>query len=181
MIVMKRLFLGIPVSEEIKKKIKSLANLLKKTGADFSFVQEPHFTIKFLGDVDESKIEEIKKKIDEIKQLPFSIHLNRVGVFPNLDRINVIWIGVEMSPLTNLIKETNKRLNYLRKDNHEEIPHLTIARVKSGKNKGKLKAVLEKLKDKDFGEMIIEKIILYESKLKPKGPEYTELFRITFK
>lgn len=178
---MKRLFLGLPVSAEIKKKVGEVAVLLKETGANLNFIQEPHFTIKFLGDVQESKIEEIKEKISDLQQPPFPIHLQSIGVFPKWDHINVIWVGVKESPLTNLMKEINQRLNYLRKDDREEVPHVTIARVKLARNKDRLKAVLEKLKNRDFGEMMVEKIILYESELRLEGPRYRELFRITFK
>ena len=178
---MKRLFLGVPVSEDIKKKVEILVAKLSETGDDFNFIKDFHFTIKFLGDVDESEIEEIKEKIDTLEQSSFSVHLRGVGVFPHPDRIRVIWIGIDNSTLTGLMKEVNNRLQYIRKDDHKEVPHLTVARVKSGKNREELQIMLNKVKNIDFGKMIVDSLVLYESELTPTGPIYRKVFTITFK
>lgn len=170
-----RLFIGVPVSEEVKEKIRPLYEKLKGTGADFNFVsiENLHFTIKFLGDVEENKIEEIKEKFSELKSKSFQISLQKVGVFPSLERINVVWIGVQDSELLNLMKKSNKLFDYVRKNDHEtEVAHLTIARVKSGKNKEQLQRVLKEVEHDAFGKMVVDKIILYESELNPEGPIY---------
>jgi len=177
--MIKRLFIGVPVSEDVKGKVKPLLDKLNETGADLSLVQlnNLHFTIKFLGDVDESKVDEIKGKLFELvsAQKSFPISLEKVGVFPSLDMIKVVWIGVRDSELTLLMKKTNQVLNYIRENEHEEVPHLTIARVRSARNKLQLKEFLLKVKDELFGEMIVDKLVLYESVLTAEGPVYKEL------
>ncbi|MBU0457724.1 MAG: RNA 2',3'-cyclic phosphodiesterase [Nanoarchaeota archaeon] len=178
---MKRLFVAVPVSLSIKEKIKPFYKKLKETGADFNFVslENLHFTLKFLGDVNEGKIESIKDILLKIKQEHFSISLEKIGVFPNLERINVVWIGIKDSKLISLMKQVDELLNYIRKNEHQtEIPHLTIARVKSGKNKELLQNVLAENKDLDFGEMVVDKFILYESELTSEGPVYNVLEEI---
>ncbi|MBU0470550.1 MAG: RNA 2',3'-cyclic phosphodiesterase [Nanoarchaeota archaeon] len=177
---MKRLFVSVPVSEKIKEKIALLIDELKKTGADFNFVslENLHFTVKFLGDVEESKLEEIKNKLraalTDFKK--FKIELKEVGVFPSLERITVIWIGVEGNEFVSLIKKVVLSLDYIRKEEHENIiPHLTIARVKSGRNKDQLQESLKTFKEEVYGTMEIKEIDLCESKLTSKGPVYTVL------
>ena len=47
---MKRLFVAVPVSDDITEKIRPVIEKLKETGADLKFVSHFHFTLKFLGD-----------------------------------------------------------------------------------------------------------------------------------
>lgn len=173
---MKRLFIGIPVSEDIKEKIRPLISKLKETKADLKFVslENLHFTLKFLGDVDESRIEEIKEKLSSIDVEKFKILIKKVGVFPALERIKVIWVGAESQKMVSLMKKVDHQLNSIKKNDYpEEIPHLTIARVKSGRNKEKLQTLLKEVENNEFGEMLIDKFVLYESQLTPKGPVYS--------
>lgn len=171
---MKRLFVAIPVTEEIKESIWPLIQELRISGADLKLVsvENLHFTLKFLGNVDEDKILEIIKKLSAIKQNKFSISLRAVGVFPSPERIKVVWIGIESVELISLVKKINQSLNYVRKEEHEETPHLTIARVKSGRDKAKLQKIVEQYQNTLFGEMKVDKIILYESELGKEGPKY---------
>lgn len=96
---MKRLFVAVPVSEAIVKKVKPLLSGLSETGADLKLVSlsQLHFTLKFLGDVDKKKISDIERKLAEIagKINKFEVSLQGVGVFPSLERINVVWIGAK--------------------------------------------------------------------------------------
>jgi 2'-5' RNA ligase len=174
---MKRLFVAVPVSEEIKKRVKEIVDKLKETGADLKLVSDFHFTLKFLGDVSEEKIDEIKEKLSSIKQDKFSIKLQKVGVFPSMERINVVWIRGD-SKLIPLMREVDEKLNYVRENEFkEDIPHLTIARVKTGRNKDKLQKFIKEMDNLEFGEMIVDEFILYESELTPEGPIYKEIER----
>lgn len=174
---MKRLFIAISPSERIKEKIKLLVAGLQDIGADVNFVspENIHFTLKFLGEVEDDNIEEIKEKLLSIAktQRIFSLKIKKIGVFPSYERINIIWIGAESPELIILMKKVNYTLNHIYTEEREEVPHLTIARVKSEKNKEALKEHLQNVKNREFGEMVITKIILYESELTPKGPIYT--------
>jgi 2'-5' RNA ligase len=82
-------------------------------------------------------------------------------------------VGIKDSELTSLMRKVNQTLNYLRQEEHEETPHLTIARVKSGKDKEKLQKLVENYKNTWFGEMKVDKMVLYESELGKEGPKYT--------
>lgn len=182
---MKRLFVAVPVSEEVKHNVKQVVDDLVKTGADFKLVslEKAHFTLKFLGDVEKEKIPEIKEKLQKIagKSKKLEITVKGVGVFPSLEKINVVWIGLEDSSLLSLTKGVNKELDYINKNEHgEEVPHLTLARVKSGKNKEKVQELVKKYKDKEFSGMVVDKLILYESELTREGPVYTKLAEFKF-
>ncbi len=173
---MKRLFVAVPVSEEVKEKIKPLFPLLKAVGADLTVVapENLHFTLKFLGDVEENRILEIVERLSALRQKKFLLDVVGLGAFPSLERINIVWVGIDNGDpaLQALAQEINRLLNYIRKDGREELPHLTIARVKPGKNKDKLRKFIEKNKKAAWGEMKVGKCVLYESELRPAGPVY---------
>ena len=171
---MKRLFVAAEVSEEVKDRIKPVLDELSQTGADLKLVSlsHLHFTLKFLGEVEEKKIQEIEKKLAGIaeKTKGFEVSVKGVGVFPNLERISVVWVGVENSSLALLMKKVGNELDYLKKNDHEEeIAHLTIARVKSARNKKELQEFVKRFEKKEFGRMRVDKLILYESELRREG------------
>jgi len=64
-------------------------------------------------------------------------------------------------------------LNYIRKEEREEIPHATLARVKSERNKEKMQETVKKFSSENFGEMAVDRIILYESELTSEGAKHT--------
>lgn len=179
--MIRRLFLGIPVSEEIRQKAADVAIALQNTDADIVLVKDFHFTLAFLGNIDDRTLSEIVEKINTIQQNSFQITLHGVGVFPDFQHPRVVWIGVNSSALTELMKKTNLPLKDIVKDSRDEVPHLTIARVKSEKNKEKLQAVLNTFKNKGFGTMLVNSFFLYESTLTPSGPIYNVVHRFTLK
>lgn len=175
---MKRLFLGVPLSESVQGKISPVLEKLAATHANLKLVavKNLHFTIKFMGSVEEENIfgiqEKIQKALSGIKK--FTIALPGIGVFPHQDRINVVWVAASGHEFMDLMKTVHKALSSISPSAHEEaVPHATLARVKSGKNKEKLQQLLEKYKTADFGTMTIDKVILYESELTLAGPVYT--------
>src|SRR3989344_3456426 len=103
--MMKRLFIGIPVSAN--DEISELITRLKSIDAALSLVPADnlHFTLKFLGGVDESKIAELEAKLESIlkTEKKFEISLEGVGVFPDLQYLKVIWIGSKTKPLNLLM------------------------------------------------------------------------------
>lgn len=176
---MKRLFMGIPLGESVKEQINLFSKELADTGGDFRFVspQNLHLTLSFLGDIEERKIPLLVEKLSSLlaKQEKLKIKIFGVGVFPGGKRINVIWLGlrngVQSKELIDFMKKINQTLA-IRNRHEEEIPHLTIARVKSGKNKEKISEIVKKFAAVSFGSFVADKIILYESELTPEGPVY---------
>lgn len=175
-----RLFVGLPVSAEIKEKIQPLLAKLKKTGADLNLVslKNLHFTLKFLGEVQEEKISEIKEKLTFLaqKESKFVIKIKGVSAFSSGSRITAVFIGTESKELLSLMKTIDSTLSYLKNDDRKtDIAHLTLARVKSERNQDKLQKVIFQFKDQDFGKMEVEYFVLYSSELTPQGSIYKEL------
>ena len=173
--------IDIPVSQNVIEFI----NELKKTQINAKVVETEnmHLTLKFLGDTDEGLIDEIEKIIKSsiINIQPFELILKNVGVFPNQNYIKVVWIGVENAELLKKIAETiDSNLNNLgyEKEKRSFSLHLTIARIKSAKNKERLIQLINKYENTEFQKIKVNKIILKKSFLTPKGPIYSNLKEI---
>jgi 2'-5' RNA ligase len=168
-------------------KIIEFENEIKNSGAMVKLVepQNIHITLKFLGDTNENLIEKIEEilraSVENIK--PFEISLRGAGFFPNQNYIKVIWIGIEnteqLGQITYKIDDQISKLGFNR-EKRKFSAHLTVARVKSAKNKDKLIQIIEKYKEIEFGKIIVDSIKLKQSELTPKGPSYTTLKDIKF-
>jgi len=132
----------IAIDIEISPKLIELTNNIKNTGANLKLVESEniHITIKVLADTEEKLIDEIEKIIiKSIKNISsFSIKLQGTGVFPNENYIKVIWVGIKNTEKVVIIsKKIDEELSKLgfKREKRGFSPHLTIARVKSAKNK----------------------------------------------
>jgi len=160
---------------------------IRTTGADVKLVepQNIHITLKFLGDVDETLIDEIERIMkDAVKEIkPFSMKLNGAGVFPNNNYVRVIWIGIkEAQIIETIVKTIDEHLSKLgfKKEKRGFSPHLTIARVKSAKNKQRLLETIEKYTNVEFSIQEVKSIKLMKSDLTSAGPIYATIKDVTF-
>ncbi|MDH7507399.1 MAG: RNA 2',3'-cyclic phosphodiesterase [Candidatus Thermoplasmatota archaeon] len=175
----------IAVDVPLNKKLLDMENEIKNTQADLKLVEPEniHVTLKFLGDTDEEKIDEIQEIIkNSVKDInAFDIKLKGSGVFPNKNYMKVIWVGLENAKkLQEIAKKLDKQLENLgfKAEKRDFAAHLTIARVKSSKNKEKLLQILEKYQDVEFAVINVNSVKLKKSDLTQKGPIYTTLREI---
>ena len=119
-----RLFIAIPISEDIRSKISELQKELKSkvSGEKIRWInpQSIHLTLKFLGEVDKEKVEQILKlmgeSVENISQ--FKVKIANGGVFPNNRRPRVLWIGCDdpygyMSEIKKNLDEKLKVLGFI--------------------------------------------------------------------
>jgi 2'-5' RNA ligase len=172
----------IAVDIDALPKILDFEKDLKDTKANIKLVEPEniHITLKFLGDTNEDLIDEIdsliKKAVQGINS--FNIILEGAGVFPNKNYIKVIWLGIKNGEkLGNISKNIDEELNGMgiKKEKREFSAHLTIARVRSVKNKEKILRIIEKHTNSRFGEINVNSIKLKKSILTQKGPIYIDL------
>ncbi len=183
-----RLFIAVPVSDELKEKILGIQNRIKLTGIDAKLVEAEnlHFTIKFLGETPEEKIQEIKNAIEKAcaNFSPFDIGIAGIGAFPNRNYARVVWVSARegLQDFENLIKAVDENVSKLsfQKENGYA-PHLTIARIRSGRNAPKLQKMLEELEKPAIGKMRVEEVKLMKSTLTKNGPIYEEVCSVKLK
>ncbi len=141
-----------------------------------------HLTLKFLGNVSTSKLEDVKSSLSKLKFPPFSMEIKGAGAFPSLKRMNVIWVGIgEGWSQVELIYEQSEKLlaevGYSR-ETRPFSPHITVARVKSAKKRDEIAALLSHLSDESFGAFSTDHVRLKQSILSSSGPKYSTLLEV---
>jgi 2'-5' RNA ligase len=174
-----RCFIAVEVDSPA---VSSFVDELSKVGAALRVVKPGnlHLTLKFLGEVSEGSIDSILKAMDSSLSGvgPFEASLYGTGAFPGLNHMRVVWVGISKNHerLIEMQSAVDRELVPLGFAPDKKFhPHLTLARVKSQKGKGQLKAFILKNKERPFGKLIIESVLLKKSVLTPEGPIYSRL------
>jgi 2'-5' RNA ligase len=168
-------------NDTVLNRLASVQKLLFQTGADLKLVapQNIHITLRFLGDITPAMAEEIFGEMKKVQFAPFTVRINGVGAFPDLRYPRVVWAGIAegAEQLKNVFSQLEPMLRGLgfAADPKGFSPHLTIARVKSGKNKEQLAEFINKNAKYDFGTINAECLRLKKSDLTPQGPVYSTL------
>jgi len=175
-----RCFISVDIDDaNIKSAIISVQNTLLSTGADLKPVEEAniHITLRFLGEIPESQTAQVMEIIKSVEFKAFKLGFHGVGVFPGLNRPNVVWVGVvgDMPEMLAVYTTMEKGLNKLGYEPERRgfQPHLTICRVRSGRNRVQLAESIRSIQDLDFGEMEVKSIRLKKSVLTRSGPIYS--------
>jgi 2'-5' RNA ligase len=173
---LKRCFIAIEFSDEVVKEIARVQELLVKTKftGKLTELENLHLTLKFLGEIDDEKIEEVKKKLKEIKFLEMKLKLGKIGIFSIRGKPNIVWIKIEGKQIHDLQKKIDEVLSGMFKIEERFMSHLTIARIKYVKDK---KGFLEHIDSIHIMpvEFDVSEFKLKKSELKPIGPVYAEL------
>ena len=148
-------------------KLIEFENKIKDIGANVKLVEPKnvHITLKFLGDIEEEKIDEVEEIMKTATEGmgSFDIKLKGTGAFPNQNYMKVIWIGIEggeqISVIADKIDEDLSKIGFER-EKRKFSAHLTIGRVRSAKNKDQLIQIIEKYKEFEFADMKVDSIKL---------------------
>jgi 2'-5' RNA ligase len=168
-------------NESILERIAHVQNLLIKTGADLKLVEPKniHITIRFLGEITTLMVEKIFEEMKTVLFIPFNAKIFGVGAFPSLRYPRVLWAGITegANQLLGVFNQLEPRLRSLgfAPDPKGFSPHLTIARVKSGRNKAELARFLGEEANYEFGIVKAACLRLKRSDLTPRGPVYSTL------
>jgi len=178
-----RVFIAINLEEIIKNELNSFIQKLRKFPVDVRWAHSKgmHLTLKFLGEIKEDQIPEIKKLLEKIvtQQKTFTLNVSGIGWFPPGNRFpRILWAGCQESEtlleLQNRIEIELKKLDFPR-EKRKYHPHLTLGRVRTNKNIEKIVEELIRLKNENFGSMNVKKVTFFQSILKPTGAEYNVL------
>jgi len=172
-----RCFIAVDVPEEVKEKIRQVQQ--EFAGFDAKLVEKEnlHFTLKFLGEINEEEIKSVSEKLSALANNfpPFSVLLSGMGAFPSLSYIRVVWIAAIADDFANLHKAVAETLENAGKSEKEAVPHLTIARIRSARDKEIMARIIKRYEKESFGSMQVDKISLKKSTLTPRGPIYEDI------
>jgi len=168
-------------SDVVLKRLTEIQSLLVKTGADLKLVEPKniHVTMRFLGNITPSMIEQIYVEMQKVQFVPFDIRIQGVGAFPDVRYPRVCWAGITegADQLRDIFSQLEPKLQGLgfAADPKGFSPHLTIARVRSGRNKVELAKFIEENLKFNFGVIRANCLKLKKSDLTPNGPVYSTL------
>jgi len=177
-----RAFIAVEIDPQIVRQISLTVADLKPRIPGIRWVPPTnfHFTIKFLGNIEESKIEPIARALElAFHPFPrFTISAKGLGVFPDSKRPRVLWIGLEGKELSKLASKVEKALEPLgfEPEKREFKPHLTVGRWRHyDRPSRELGEELERWKGHEFGESTVAEVIFFQSELKREGAIYHPL------
>src|SRR3990172_5088457 len=94
-----RAFIAIELPDEIRQRLGQLETQLKTGGQQQVRWVNPesiHLTLKFLGNISSGRVGEITGAMEAAaREIPlFTIDVQGTGVFPNIRRARVAWVGL---------------------------------------------------------------------------------------
>ncbi len=130
-----------------------------------------HLTVLFLGEVAEERARPIRERFASAVRShpPFSLALSGIGVFPDLARPRVAWIGIgdgakELEGLHDTLVRACRELA-LPVDDRPFVPHLTLRRIHGPRDAEIARAWVRELGSKEFGGTRVTELLLKESLL----------------
>ncbi len=175
-----RTFMAIKTPFEVSQEISKIQEKLKKEGfyGSWPVASNIHMTLFFFGEISSQKAKKISTLMDDVVKnfAPFSLEINKIGVFPPHGLPRVVWIGCEKDKeIQKLYTNLNVSLKSVGFEFDERFtPHVTAGRIKGVPKKWR-----EKIFDIEFKPVKFEcdTVELLSSKLTPKGAVYTLVHR----
>ena len=174
-----RAFIALELPQEIKKALANGQEELKKAGVQARWVKPElsHLTLAFLGSITPKKKEKVEAILEEAtKQVkPFSLRLQKVSAFPNLNNPRIIFLDLEgeiekLHFFVKLLKRGLKKEKIFF-DDKPFACHITLGRIKRKQN---LKKIINQIKLEKV-KFVADKVSFMESTLTPSVPIYRTL------
>jgi 2'-5' RNA ligase len=177
-----RAFIGIEIDPQTVRNISTALVQLKSHVPGVRWVDSAnfHFTLKFLGNIDEPAIDSVARALElHLHLFPrFTINAKGLGVFPDLRRPRILWVGLAGKELATLVSKVETAVEPLgfTKEERTFKPHLTVGRWRQFDGSAKkLGEEIEKWKGHEFGQGLITTVIFFQSVLTQKGATYHPL------
>ncbi len=172
-----RLFMCVWIPDELKEKIKNFQQKMINLPMKAKFVETDnlHFTITFLGEINENELSDLKNKLDDsVKDIDkFNVKIEELKVIPSKNYARVIGLKVkDGEKIANLIESVTSLIGgkyYLEQK-------ITLCRIKNVLDKKELQKFIETNEDVKIGEFQVDAVSIAESKLTRSGPIYKTIY-----
>jgi len=188
-----RSFIAIELPDELKQGLTQLEAQLKMGKQPWVKWVDPysiHLTLKFLGSIAADRISEITRAMEEAVQgiSPFHLEAKDLGVFPNLRRVQVIWVGIsgevdKLNQLQQRIESNLARLGFA-PESRPFTPHLTLARLRdraSLDERQRLGQLIASTRFEAAYAIKVDAINLMRSQLTREGAIYSRISSVKLK
>ncbi len=177
---MKRLFAAFKVhpDDNLLSLYADLRAMLRHEQIKWVDEKNIHITLKFFGETPESQIDDICETLDGVayRHTPLNLRLQNIGIFGSKYNPRVIWFGMEKNTaIENLAKDVLQSLDKagFPMDRQNFRAHLTVGRIKFINDKRNFQQSIDQFKEVFIQDIDVNEFVLYESKLRPQGPEYS--------
>jgi RNA 2',3'-cyclic 3'-phosphodiesterase len=182
-----RLFIALTVPDAVKGTIQKaqeeLRRVVPEKAARWTRREQFHLTLKFLGNVPASRVEELVELIRLVCEAfpPLRLRAARIGFFPDARFPRVVWVG--MSDLQNRLAALCTAVQSATQPFTKEAPeseftgHVTLARVKRLQREPAkdLARSAGRFENTMFGEWTVDQIELMRSELLMEGARHSLL------
>ena len=177
---MVRLFTGFPLAEAVRRELMEQQARLRSRREAVKWVSEQclHLTAVFLGELAHDRIPALCETLEQVagRHEALVFRLAEPGFFGQPGRPRELWTGLTgpLESLSRLVEQLERgfRLQGLVLDRRRYRPHITIGRVRDG---GEALLVAHLANGCLPLPVRLDHLVLYESRLAPEGPHYTEL------
>lgn len=182
-----RCFIAIELPDEVKAELSHLQAQLKAgepPGVKWVDPNGVHLTLKFLGNVATGRIDQITQAIEAAARgmSPFDLEVKGVGVFPNLRRVQIVWVGIggevdKLGQLQQHIESNLARLGFAT-EKRAFTPHLTLARLRDWVSPDDRQRFGQFIASTKLGEgysFKVDAISLMKSQLTREGAIYSQI------
>ena len=176
---MKRLFVAIKIEPDsvFLAYFRELKHVLRHERIKWVEEHNLHITLKFIGDTPEQSVQAIDSLLLNYapRVAPFGYHLKGAGVFGSHYAPRVVWSGIEpfgeISATMRGLQLAFEKIGY-EKERQNHVPHLTMGRISVLADRVVFQRAIDRFSDFAGSEHKADKMILYESILRPEGPVY---------
>ncbi len=143
-------------------------------------VENLHLTLRFIGEVDKNRFEEIREALMGVEAPILKIKLQGAGVFPEGKNPRILYAGMEKNDDLLLLKKIMDRLLHeigIPNESRIFLPHMTLARFRQPLIQDDEIKIIDFLKTCGRKESPIfeaGEFVLYQSSLHADGARYTE-------
>lgn len=177
-----RCFLGIGLPPAPQEILEDTLSRLRRTDAPVRWVRPEnlHITLKFLGELGDEHVENLKARLDKIDTPVLELALDGLGTFPPRGTPRVIWAGVRdltgnLKRLAGELSRAAVRVGVPAEDRPYHA-HITFGRMQGNTGRDALRSALEECSPQvQCPPFTAEYFTLYQSTLTADGSVYRRL------
>lgn len=177
-----RCFLAITLPPEVRARLAGLQDSLRGqvAGARWVSPDDLHVTLRFYGELEPVGLDALVPALAQAVggSGAITIGLRGLGAFPAPGRARVLWVGVDegdeaLRGLHRRVEDASRALG-LAPEERPYHPHVTLARLREPAS---VVEVARRLDGTPWGRWTAGEVVLFQSRLTPRGPVYTPLAR----
>ena len=173
-----RLFVAVPLPEAARQEVAALLRTLSDLEWPVRWVKEDglHVSLKFFGEVTSDRVEPIEELVQFAARgmKPIELVPQGGGAFPSRQRPRVLRLELNAGPELELLQDRLERGGAeigFPPEGRPFRPHITLGRVREGHRLPP--GALHRIESLPAGgPFLAERVVLFESRLTPKGPVY---------